>query len=67
MNLPNGTATLAASTPPVAVVTANFFGLSLPDVVQLATLMYLSLLILHKLAQMIKEWKTGKGSNDANS
>lgn len=60
MNLPNGTSTLAASTPPVAVATANLFGLSLPDIVQLATLVYLSLLILHKLAQMVKEWRTGK-------
>lgn len=54
MTLPNDTTSLLASTPPVAVVTANCLGWSLPDMVQLATLFYLALfnlalLIAHKI------------------
>lgn len=54
----NDTTTLLTSTPPLAVFTANCLNLSLPDVVQLATLFYLALLIIHKLFQMTKEWRS---------
>lgn len=54
--------TLAASTPPVAVATANLFGWSLPDLVQLTTLAYLGLLILHKIMRMVKEWRSDQAN-----
>lgn len=51
-------------TPPVAVVAGNIAGLSLPELVQWATLLYLALMISHKVWRMYKEWKSGKGALD---
>lgn len=56
----------AASSPPiatattVAVTTANLLDFSLPIVINIATVIYLSLLISHKGWQMYKEWKQGR-------
>lgn len=50
----------AKAAPPVAVVGAHVAGITLPELVQAATLVYVSLMIIHKLWHMWKEWRTGK-------
>lgn len=50
----------AKAAPPVAVVGAHAAGISLPELVQAATLVYVSLMIVHKLWHMWVEWRTGK-------
>lgn len=46
--------------PPVAVVGAHAAGLTLPDVVQILTGIYVALMVIHKCWHMWKEWRTGK-------
>lgn len=55
----------AKSSPPLAVAAGNFAGMSLPDLVQYATLLYLAMLIAHKGWRMYKEYKTGKGGDES--
>lgn len=50
----------AKAAPPVAVVGAHAAGLTLPEVVQVLTGIYVGLMIVHKLWHMLKEWRTGK-------
>lgn len=42
------------------ISTANIMGFSLPEVINVATVIYLVLLISHKGWQMYKEWKEEK-------
>lgn len=59
-----GTYMATKATPPIAVSVANTFsGMTLPEVVNWATLVYLLLLISHKGWAMHKEWKTGKDAH----
>lgn len=53
-------AMLAKTAPPIAVVGAEYIGITLPELVHLATLFYVGLMIVHKCWHMWKEWKTGK-------
>lgn len=46
--------------PPVAVASVEFAGVTLPELVHIATLTYVVLMIIHKCWHMWKEWKTGK-------
>lgn len=40
-----------------SLATANYIGLTLPDIVQLFGAIYAILLVVHKVYQMYKEWK----------
>lgn len=54
-------ATMAVkAAPPVAVVSAHAAGITVPEAIQYVTLLYVSLLTLHKLWHMWKELRTGK-------
>lgn len=58
-------AMVAKAAPPAAVAFANSFShMTLPDIVQWFTLLYLCLMISHKSWRMYKEWKTGKEVKD---
>ncbi len=47
--------------PPIAVTATNLFsGMTVPDIVNYLTLLYLLLMISNKAWHMFKEWKTGK-------
>ena len=46
--------------PPAAVVGAHAAGITVPDAIQIATLVYVILMIIHKGWHMWKELKTGK-------
>ena len=59
-SIETGVAMVAKAAPPVAVVSASAAGITLPELVQLATLVYVFLMIVHKCWHMWKEWKTGK-------
>jgi len=61
-----GAAMAVKMAPPVAVVTAAKAGITLPELVQLATLVYVLLMIVHKCWHMWKEWKTGKVEPDVD-
>jgi hypothetical protein len=50
----------AAITTSVSVTTANLLGISLPEIINVCTVVYLALLISHKGWQMYKEWKQGR-------
>jgi hypothetical protein len=50
----------AKAAPPVAVVSAHAYGLTLPELVQILTAIYVGLMIAHKLWHMWKELRTGK-------
>lgn len=50
----------AKAAPPVAVVGAHVAGITVPEAIQIATLVYVVLMIIHKLWHMWKEWRTGK-------
>lgn len=70
MSITNETAETAVSaaaklSPPMAVTAGNLAGMTLPDLVQYATLLYLALLIAHKAWRMYKEYKTGKGGDES--
>lgn len=45
--------------PPVAVVGAHAAGITLPELVQILTAIYVALMIVHKGWHMWKEWRTG--------
>ena len=47
----------AAPAPPIAVLAANLSGVTLPDVVNLLTIVYVSVLLAHKLWRISGEWK----------
>lgn len=55
-----GVAMVAKAAPPVAVVSASAAGITLPELVQFTTLIYVALMIIHKCWHMWKEWRTGK-------
>lgn len=56
---------MAKATPPIAVIAANQMPLlSLPDIVNYCTLLYLALMISHKAWRMYREWRTGKAVKD---
>lgn len=59
-SIETGVAMAAKAAPPVAVASASAYGITLPELVQLATLIYVGLMIVHKCWHMWKEWKTGK-------
>jgi hypothetical protein len=46
--------------PPIVVVGAHAAGITLPEAIQIATFIYLGLMIIHKLWHMWKELRTGK-------
>lgn len=51
----------AKASPAIAVAAVNQLPtITLPDIVNWATLMYLGLMISHKLWRMYKEYRTGK-------
>lgn len=50
----------AKAAPPVAVVGAHAAGLTLPDVVQILTGIYVALMIAHKAWHWWREVRTGK-------
>jgi hypothetical protein len=54
LNAPTGVSTS------VTVSAANMIGEGLPFLINVATVIYLFLLIVHKGWKMYKEWKTGK-------
>lgn len=55
----------AKAAPPVAVVGAHVAGLTLPDLVQIATLAYLALMFAHQVWRWRKELRTGKLTPDS--
>lgn len=55
----SASAMAAKVAPPVAVAGANAAGITVPEAIQLATLVYVVLMIIHKCWHMWKEWKTG--------
>jgi len=55
-----GTTMAAKAATPVAVAAANHFGMSLPDVIQWGTAIYIGLMVIHKLWHMWMEFRTGK-------
>lgn len=56
----SGPAMVVKAAPPVAVVSAHAVGITLPEAIQIATFVYLGLMIIHKLWHMWKELRTGK-------
>lgn len=58
-------AMVAKAAPPIGVAASNLYGISLPDLVQYATLVYLALLIGHKAWRWSKEWKSGKVNDES--
>lgn len=54
----------AKAAPPVVVVGAHAAGITLPEVVQILTAIYVGLMIIHKLWHMRVEWKTGKPQSE---
>ena len=47
----------AAPAPPIAVLCANLAGITLPDVVNILTIAYVSVLLANKLWQIFDEWR----------
>lgn len=69
MNATDETGSFMATkvTPPIAVAATNLFsGMTVPDIVNYLTLVYLLLMISNKAWHMFKEWKAGKDP-DASS
>jgi hypothetical protein len=59
-------AMLAAKvSPPIIVTGANLAGLSLPDLVQIATLVYIGVMTAHKIAQIWFEWRAMRRAESA--
>lgn len=56
----SASAMAAKAAPPVAVVGAHAAGITVPEAIQIATLVYVVLMIVHKVWHMWKEWRTGK-------
>ncbi len=52
-----GIAMVARAAPPVAVVSANIAGMNIADWVQVVTLVYVVIMLCHKLWTMWKEWR----------
>lgn len=50
----------AKAMPPAVVVGAHAAGITVPEAIQIATLIYVILMIVHKCWHMWKEWRTGK-------
>lgn len=50
----------AKAAPPIVVATANLTGVTVPELVQYATLLYLVLLISHKVIQIVREWRAAR-------
>lgn len=50
----------AKAAPPVVVVGAHAAGITVPEAIQIATLVYVILMIVHKCWHMWKEWRTGR-------
>jgi hypothetical protein len=59
-----GASMIAKASPPVAVVSAKLCGITLPDIVQWLTIIYLAILIGHKSWQIFKEWHSGRKSGE---
>ncbi len=55
-----GSTIVAKVSAPAAVAAANLAGVTVPDVIQWGTAIYVVLMIIHKLWHMWKEFKTGK-------
>lgn len=53
-------AMIAKASPPVAVVTAHLAQITIPEIINYATLLYLCLMISHKAWRMWREYRTGK-------
>lgn len=50
-----------------SVAAASFFGLGLPEIIQIFTAIYAVLLVVHKLWQMYKDFKGSKNKHEDNS
>ena len=55
-----GAALTAKIVPPVSVIGAEVVGFHVPEMIQVMTLIYIVLLVIHKTWHMWKEWKTGR-------
>lgn len=53
-------AMLAKVSPPAAVGIAPAIGITVPEAIQIATLIYVILMVVHKCWHMWKEWRTGR-------
>lgn len=51
---------VATTAPPAAVVCANWAGITLPEAVQLASFIWVLILIGEKLVQFYQRWKKGR-------
>jgi hypothetical protein len=61
MQATESAAAMAAKlSPPAAVGIAPIMGITLPELVQIAALVYTILMIVHKVWHMWKEWRTGR-------
>lgn len=61
MSATESISTMAAkAAPPVVVASAQFVGITVPEAIQDLTLLYVALMVIHKLWHMWKEWRTGK-------
>lgn len=50
--------------PPAVVAGLNFAGITLPELVQLVSLVWLLILIVEKLTVLILKWKKGKATDE---
>jgi len=55
---------LIKASPPVAVTGMEVFGVPLPELVQIATLVYLVVLVFDKLPQVWENWSKRGKSDD---
>ena len=56
----------AKITPPASVIGASWLGFSVPEWIQIVTLAYVILLLLHKLGEMIRDgWRWWKDEHKA--
>ena len=61
------TAMTAKVAPPASVIGANWLGFSVPEWIQLLTLIYVVLLVLHKLFEMVRDgWKWWKDEHEVH-
>jgi hypothetical protein len=51
---------LTKAAPPVTVTSLNLYGVTLPDIVQIVTLVYLVVLVADKLYAMYQKYKEDK-------